>query len=100
VTEEISELQLAARALQLAARALQLVFKYCYPFPEEAELLCNSKVKNGMHVADTDFYWISMWIAAIVRSAKEIRSCLRNLMRCVMCSRTLSTTDRAYVDWT
>jgi hypothetical protein len=62
------------RPLHLTKRELELLLKYGYPFPEEAELLRSSKVKDGMHVAHIDPYWISMWIADIVRSAKKIRS--------------------------
>jgi hypothetical protein len=36
--------------------------------------LRSCKVKNGLHVAYIDSYWISMWIADIMRSAKKIRS--------------------------
>lgn len=60
--------------LQLTARELKLVLKYGYPFPEQEEQLRNSQVIDGMHVAHIDPYWISMWVADIVRSAKEIRS--------------------------
>jgi len=67
MTEDTSELQLTARELKLA-------LKYGYPFPEQEEQLRNSPVINGMHVAHIDPYWISMWIADLVRSAKEIRS--------------------------
>src|SRR5450755_1261114 len=37
-------------------------------------MLRSSKVQNGMHVAHIDSFWLSMWIADIVRSAKKIRS--------------------------
>jgi hypothetical protein len=67
MTEDTSE-------LQLTTRELKLVLKYGYPFPEEAELLRKSPARNGMHLVHIDQYWISMWIADIVRSAKEIRS--------------------------
>jgi hypothetical protein len=60
--------------LQLTPREIKLVLKYGYPFPEQTEQLRSSPIKNGMHVAHIDPYWISMWIADIVRSAKEIRS--------------------------
>ena len=66
-TEDTSELRLTARELKLA-------LKYGYPFPEQEEQLRNSQVINGMHAAHIDPYWISMWIADLVRSAKEIRS--------------------------
>lgn len=59
--------------LRLTKREVALVLKYGYPFPEEAELLRSSKVENGVHVAHIDEYWVSMWIADIIRSAKEIR---------------------------
>jgi hypothetical protein len=67
MTEDTSELQLTTRELKLA-------LKYGYPFPEQEEQLGNSQVINGMHVAHIDPYWISMWIADLVCSAKEIRS--------------------------
>ncbi len=67
MTEDASE-------LQLTPREIKLVLKYGYPFPEQAEQLRSSPVRNGIHVAHIDPYWISMWIADIVRSAKEIRS--------------------------
>ena len=38
------------------------------------ELLPSSKVEKGVRVARIDPCWVSMWIADIVRSAKEIRS--------------------------
>jgi hypothetical protein len=60
--------------LQPAARELKLVLKNGYPFSEQEEQLRNSQVIDGMHVAHMDPYWISMWIADIVRSAKQIRS--------------------------
>lgn len=60
--------------LQLTPRELQLVLKYGYPFPSEAELLRSSKVKDGWHVVQVDAYWIGMWTADIVRSARAIRS--------------------------
>jgi hypothetical protein len=53
---------------------MELVLKYGYPFPEEAELLRSSNAEKGVHGARIDAYWVSMWIADIVRSAKEIRS--------------------------
>jgi len=62
------------RTMQLTPRELQLVRKYGYPFPDEAELLESSKVKNGLHVVQVDVYWIGMWIADIVRSARTLRS--------------------------
>jgi hypothetical protein len=62
------------RMLQLTPRELQLVLKYGYPFPEEAELLRSSTVKKGLHIVHVDAYWIGMWIADIVRSAKTVRS--------------------------
>ena len=67
MTEDTSELQLTTRELKLA-------LKYGYPFPEQEEQLRNSQVINGMHVAHIDPYWISTWIADVVRSAKKIRS--------------------------
>jgi hypothetical protein len=45
-----------------------------YPFPDEARPLRSKKGENSVHVAHTDAYWESMWIADIVRSAKVIRS--------------------------
>ncbi len=54
--------------------ALKLAPKCGYPFPEQEGQLRNSQVINGMHVAHIDPYWICMWIADLVRSAKEIRS--------------------------
>jgi hypothetical protein len=60
--------------LQLTKQEVAPVLKYGYPFPDEAQLLRSSKVEHGMHVAHVDAYWVSMWIADIVRSAKEIRS--------------------------
>ncbi|MGO9593439.1 MAG: hypothetical protein ACLQFT_19190 [Steroidobacteraceae bacterium] len=61
------------RPLHLTQRELELVLKYGYPFPEQAGLLRSCKVKSTLHVAHIDSYWISMWIADIVRSAKKIR---------------------------
>ena len=60
--------------LELTPRELALLLKYGLPFDEEAEQLRSSKARNGMHVAHVDPYWISMWTADIVRSAKKIRS--------------------------
>jgi hypothetical protein len=60
--------------LELTPRELALLLKYGLPFDEEAEQLRSSKVGNGMHVAHVDPYWVSMWTADIVRSAKKIRS--------------------------
>ena len=60
--------------LELTPRELALLLKYGLPFDEEAEQLRTSKIRNGMHVAHIDPYWISMWTADIVRSAKKIRS--------------------------
>lgn len=60
--------------IQLTSRELKLVLKYGYPFPEHEEQLRNSSIKNGMHVVNIAPYWISMWIADIVRSARKIRS--------------------------
>jgi hypothetical protein len=37
-------------------------------------MLRSSKVQNGVHVAHIDSFWLSMWIADIVRSAKKIRN--------------------------
>ncbi len=51
-----------------------LLLKYGYPDPDDAEMLRASKVQNGVHVAHIDSFWLSMWIADIVRSAKKIRS--------------------------
>jgi hypothetical protein len=62
------------RPLQLTQRELQLLLKYGYPSPEDVEPLCASPLRNGVHRAQVDAFWISMWIADIVRSAKEIRS--------------------------
>lgn len=59
--------------LELTRRELDLILKYGYPFPDHAELLRASKVKDGWHIAHIDPYWISMWIADIVRSARSIR---------------------------
>jgi hypothetical protein len=50
------------------------LLRYGLPFDEEAEQLRSSKVRNGMQVAHVDPYWVSMWTADIVRSAKKIRS--------------------------
>ena len=60
--------------LELTVRELALLLKYGLPFDEEAEQLRSSKVMNGMHVAHVDPYWVSLWTADIVRSAKKIRS--------------------------
>src|SRR5665213_46131 len=60
--------------LQLTARERKLILKYGYPFPGQEAQLRNCQIVNGMHVAHIDPYWISMWIADLVRSAKEIRS--------------------------
>jgi hypothetical protein len=59
--------------LELTRRELDLILKYGYPFPEHAELLRASEFKNGWHIAHIDPYWVSMWIADIVRSARSIR---------------------------
>jgi hypothetical protein len=60
--------------LELTPRELALLIQYGLPFDEEAEQLPSRTVKNGLHVAHVDPYWISMWTADIVRSAKKIRS--------------------------
>ena len=62
-----------ASELQRAARDLKLALNYAYPFPEEARLLRNSPIKNGIHVAHINACWISVCIGDIVRSAKDIR---------------------------
>jgi hypothetical protein len=62
------------RTLHLTKRELGLLLKYGYPDPDDTEMLRSSKVQNGMHVAHIDSFWLSMWIADIVRSAKKIRS--------------------------
>ena len=61
------------RTLHLTQRELGLLLKYGYPDPDDAEMLRSSKVQNGVHVAHIDSFWLSMWIANIVRSAKKIR---------------------------
>lgn len=72
--DEIDKAVADPRTLQLTPRELQLLLKYGYPFPEEEELLRSSKIKKGLHNLQVDAYWIGMWIADIVRSAKTIRS--------------------------
>jgi hypothetical protein len=64
--------------LELTPRELALLLKYGLPFDEEAEQLRSSKVRNGLHVAHVDPYWMSMWTADIVRSAKK--TCSRSLL--------------------
>ena len=60
--------------LELTPREVKLVIKYGYPFPDEATLLRESPTRNGVHVVCVDPYWVEMWIADIVRSAKTIES--------------------------
>lgn len=60
--------------LELTPRELALILKYGYPFPEHADRLRASKLEAGWHVVRIDAYWIEMWIADLVRSAKEIES--------------------------
>ena len=62
------------RTLHLTKRELGLLLKYGYPDPDDAAMLRASKVQNGVHVAHIDSFWLSRWIADIVRSAKKIRS--------------------------
>ncbi len=62
------------RTLHLTKRELGLLVKYGYPDPDAAAMLRSSEVQNGMHVAHIDSFWLSMWIADIVRSAQKIRS--------------------------
>ena len=62
------------RTLHLTKRELGLLLKYGYPDPDAAAMLRASKVQNGVHVAHIDSFWLSKWIADIVRSAKKIRS--------------------------
>jgi len=45
-----------------------------HPFPILTAKLRSSKAQNGVHVAHIDSFWLSMWIADIVRSAQKIRS--------------------------
>jgi len=60
--------------LQLTPCEFALLLKYGLPFDEDADLLGSSKIKNGVHVAHADPYWISMWTADIARSAKKLIS--------------------------
>lgn len=60
--------------VELTPREVKLVIKYGYPFPEEATLLRMSPARDGVHVVHVDPYWVEMWIADIVRSAKTIQS--------------------------
>ena len=60
--------------LELTPREVKLVIKYGYPFPDDAARLRASPLRNGVHVVTIDPYWVEMWIADIVRSAKEIES--------------------------
>jgi hypothetical protein len=64
----------SARTLSPVLAELALLLRYGLPFDEESEQLRSSKVRNGMHVAHIDPYWVSMWTADIVRSAKKTRS--------------------------
>jgi hypothetical protein len=60
--------------IELTPREVKLVIKYGYPFPDDAKRLRESPVRNGVHVVTIDPYWVEMWIADIVRPAKEIES--------------------------
>lgn len=62
------------RPLHLTKRELELLLKYGYPDPDHAEQLRSSPLRNGMHRTHVDAFWIPMWTADIVRSAKTIRS--------------------------
>jgi hypothetical protein len=55
-------------------REFGLSLKFGHPHPDDAEMLRANKVQNGVHVAHIDSFWLSMWIAEIVCSAKKIRS--------------------------
>jgi hypothetical protein len=60
--------------IELTPREVKLVIKYGYPFPDDAARLRASPLRNGVHVVTIDPYWVEMWVADIVRSAKEIES--------------------------
>jgi hypothetical protein len=79
MTEDTSE-------LQFSSRELQLVLKYDYPFAEEAELLRNSPVKNGLHVINIDPYWVPMGALTLCDRPRKstARACSMNSTRCAM----------------
>jgi hypothetical protein len=62
------------RTLHLTQRERDLLLKYGYPDRDDAERLRASKFQHGVHVAHIDSFWLSMWIADIVRSAKKFRN--------------------------
>ena len=60
--------------VELTPREVKLVIKCGYPFPDDAARLRESPTRNGVHVVTINPYWVEMWIADVVRSAKTIES--------------------------
>ena len=58
----------------LTPREIELILKYGCPFPQEAELLRKCTAKTGWHAVRIDPYYLSMWTADLIRSAKALRS--------------------------
>lgn len=51
------------RTVELTPRERSLLLKYGYPFPEQEEMLRESKAVRGYHRVRIDSYWIEMMLA-------------------------------------
>lgn len=75
------------RILELTPRELSLLLKYVYPFPDEKEILRESRAIQGFHHVPIGAYWIELTIGDLLISAKQVRTtrCSMSLMPCAPC---------------